>query len=144
MRILIDENSPMQLVQVLEVLLPGHTVHHVISNKWTNKRDIPLLRDARTRKYDLFLTRDGRQLDDPGETTAIKKAKLHHVRFGQRHKGREGLALAMGAVIGAMPRLVAELEDTDSQRLVRIAGLNPAGRFEIIDPRKDPPKYWPR
>ncbi|MBO2454202.1 hypothetical protein J4573_44440 [Actinomadura barringtoniae] len=144
MRILIDENSPVQLVQVLEALLPRHTVHHVISNNWKSKNDIPLLLDARTRRYDLFLTRDGRQLEDPDETDAIKKAKVHHVRFAQRHKGREGLALAMGAVIGAMPGLVAELEDADGQRLVRIAGLNPAGRFEVTDPRKDPPKYWPR
>jgi len=66
------------------------------------------------------------------------------VRYGQRQQGARGLALAMGAVIAAMPMVMQELEIASGQRLVHIAGLDPRRRFEIVDPRKKPPSpYWP-
>jgi len=58
--------------------------------------------------------------------------------------GLRGLALAVAAIIAAMPALVEELEQESGQRLVRIQGLRPVRRFEIVDPKKDPPEYWPR
>jgi len=39
---------------------------------------------------------------------------------------------------------MAELEQVDSQRLVRIAGIDLTRRYELIDPNKSPPPYWPR
>jgi hypothetical protein len=57
-----------------------------------------------------------------------------------------GLGLAMGAVIGAMPLIIAELAAVDGQRLVHVKGLDPnnARRYDLADPAKEPPRYWPR
>jgi len=79
------------------------------------------------------------------ECKAIKESGLHHVRSSQRREGLAGLASALGSVIAAMPAVMEELEQADGQRLVRIVRLDPGRRrFEIIDPSKDPPSYWPR
>jgi hypothetical protein len=79
------------------------------------------------------------------ETDAIKRSGLHHVRYGQRYDlGLSGLALALGALIAAMPLVMADLAKATGQRLVRINGLEPRGRHQIIDPINEPPRYWPR
>jgi hypothetical protein len=65
---------------------------------------------------------------------AIKKSGLHHIRYAQRQEGMRGLALAIGAVIAAMPMVIQELEGASSQR-VQIASIEPRRRFEITDPR---------
>jgi hypothetical protein len=75
------------------------------------------------------------------------RSGLHHVRYRQRQGGPYGLALALGAIISAMPRVMQELEASGGQRLVRIAALDPdpAQRFDITDPKRDAPSpYWPR
>lgn len=120
MRILLDEDCPHPMLNVLQHVLPRHTVHHVTELKWSGKKDIHVLADAKRHRYDVIVTNDRAQLDDPAECDAIKKSKLHHVRFRQKRKGMEGLALAIGAVISvisAMPALLAELEGADGQRL---------------------------
>ncbi|MGW5651543.1 DUF5615 family PIN-like protein [Streptomyces humi] len=146
MRILIDENVPVQMLEMLRRLLPGHEVCHVSEIKWTGKKDHALLPDAAKRGFEAFLTKDGRQLEDPSETTAIKKSGMHHIRFSHSHKGMVGLGLAMGAVIAAIPLIVRELDEAESQQLVHIKGLNPGSkhRFDLVDPVKEPPRYWPR
>lgn len=144
MKVLVDEDCPRPMLDLLRHVLPRHTVHHVTELKWNGKQDVRLLGDAKSHGYEVFLTNDHNQLCNADETKAIKKCGMHHVRYRQRRPGLEGLALAIGAVISAMPLLVAELEKAPGQRLVHIAGLNPSGRYEIKDPRKDPPPYWPR
>jgi hypothetical protein len=54
-----------------------------------------------------------------------------------------GLGLALGAVIAAMPMVIEELKQADSQRLVHIVGLEPSRRYEMTDPATKPPVYWP-
>lgn len=147
MRILVDENTPVQLVQVLQRVLPRHhQVDHVHALGWSGKKDIPLLRDAAAKGYDVLITMDANQLHRPDELDAVRKSKMHHVRFALARKGLTGIALAMGAVVAAMPLIIAELEETDSQRLIQIKGLNPdpKARYECVDPKVDPPRYWPR
>lgn len=146
MRILIDENVPVQVLDMLRRLLPTHEVKHVSEIKWAGKKDLALLPDAARKGFDVFLTKDSRQLEDPLETGAIKKSGLHHIRFSQAHKGMVGLGLAMGAVVAAMPLIIGELDEADAQQLIHIKGLNPAGkhRFESVDPSVSPPSYWPR
>jgi hypothetical protein len=144
MRVLVDENTAVQLMGPLNHLLPAHQVDHISQIGWKGKKDRTLLRDARQAGYDVFLTRDHNQLSDPDETRAIKDSRLHHVRYSQRHEGLAGLAVAIGSVIAAMPAVMAILEEANSQRLVRIVSVDPGRlRFEIIDPRQDPPNYWP-
>jgi PIN like domain len=146
MQILIDENVPVQMLENLRWLLPGHKVRHVSEIRWAGKKDLTLLPDAAKKGFDAFLTRDARQLEDPSETSAIKKAGMHHIRFSQGQRGMAGLGLAMGAVIAAMPLIVGELEEADCQRLVQIKGLNPASkhRYDLVNPSQSPPRYWPR
>jgi len=144
MRILIDEDSPVQLLGALRHLLPRHQVDHVTEINWRGKKDRSVLRDAANAGYEVFITNDRNQFNDPDECAAIKRSRLHHVSYSQRRQGLTGLGLALGAVLAAMPMVMAELEQADGQRLVHIAGLSPGHRFEATDPARNPPKYWPR
>jgi hypothetical protein len=144
MRILLDEHVPIQAHDLLDRVLKPHEVHHVTQIRWRHKRDPFLFVDAAARGYDLLLTNDHGQLSDPRECYALKKAGIHHVRYDQR-EGLRGLALAVAAIIAAMPDIVRELENESGQRLVKIVGLDPRRpRFQVVDPQKEPPTYWPR
>jgi hypothetical protein len=144
MRILLDEHVPLQALGLLDRVLAAHEVHHVERIRWKGKRDRFLFADAAAQGYDLLLTNDRGQLTDPHECDALKKAGIHHVRYDQG-EGLRGLALAVAAILAAMPDIVQELEGESRQRLVRIIGLNPRRRrFEVVDPQKEPPSYWPR
>lgn len=143
MRLLLDEDVPEQVTDVLTHLLRGHSVHHIQQIGWKGKQDIPLFRDA-TGKFDVILTNNHKQLDDPDETAQIKKSGLHHISYGQRVDGIRGLGLAIGAIVAALPAVMEELAEAQSQRLVKIHGLAPTRRYDIVDPRRDPPRYWPR
>lgn len=144
MRVLIDEDTPVQVVEPLRHLLRGHEIDHVEAKGWKGKTDRTLFRDAKRAGYDVIVSRDRNQLSDPAELKAIKAYGLHHVWYAQRREGMDGLALAIGAIIAAMPALIIELEHADGQRLVRIAGIDPHRRYRVTDPKKDPPSYWPR
>lgn len=146
MRILVDEDTPLQLIDALRHLLPGHPIDHVTQlRNWPGKTDRAVYADAKMRHYDLILTKDRNQLNDPIHARIVRDAGLHRVAFKQRHAGLHGLAVAMGSVIVAMVRIVDELRDADGQRLVHITGIDPdRKRYEIIDPRREPPTYWPR
>ena len=103
-----------------------------------------VLPDARDAGCNVLITRDRAQFSDPRECDAIKKSGLHHVRYAQR-QGARGLALALGAIIAAMPMVMEELEIATGQRLVQIVSIESRRRFEIPDPRRTPPSpYWPR
>jgi len=147
MRVLIDEDTAVQLHEPLQHVLIRHEVDHITTRGWSGKKDPNVLADAKRAGYHVIITRDRNQLNDPGECNDIKKSGLHHIRYGQRQQGARGLALALGALIAAMPMIMDELERADSQRLVRVAGLNPEPRhrYTITNPRVDPPSpYWPR
>lgn len=141
MHILLDEDVPIQTLDVLGHVLRGHTVSHVSGVGWSGKKDRFLLQDA-AGKFDAILTNDHRQLENPDECSRIKKSGLHHISYSQKHQGMRGLALSVGAIVAAMPAVTAELADADGQRLVRIHGLDPSKRrFDIRDPRRDSPAY---
>jgi hypothetical protein len=145
MRILIDENVPVQVLEMLRRLLPGHEVKHVSEIRWAGKEDLALLPDAARKGFDMFLTRDARQLEDPWETEAIKKSGMHHIRFSQAQRhGRSGPGYGRSG--SGLPLIVGELNDADTQQLIHIKGLNPVSkhRFERVDPSVSPPAYWPR
>jgi hypothetical protein len=145
MRVLVDEDTAVQLVHPLRHVLPTHDVDHVAQIGWSGKGDRHVLADARKARYHVVITRDRSQLSDPDECDAIKRSGLHHIRYRQRREGTRGLALALGAVIAAMPIIMDELTETDGQRLIHIAALDPRNRYDSVDPRTEPPsKYWPR
>ncbi len=145
MRVLVDEDVPVQLLEPIRHLARGHEFAHVDELRWKRKSDIQLYADAARAGYDAVVTNDRGQLEDPEILRAIKRSRLHHIRYSHKHKGIHGLALALGALIAALPGLLDELADTDGQRLARVEGLDPRRRrWQIIDPASDPPAYWSR
>jgi predicted nuclease of predicted toxin-antitoxin system len=140
-KILLDENVPIQALEILRKTLRGHEVDHVEGIGWKGKKDPQLLPDTAAAGYDAFVTKDANQLSDPEETKLIKKSKLHHIRFGQ-DEGVAGFARAVGAVVAAMPDIVADLGAANGQRLVEITKLDRRKRHKLVDPKKNPPAYW--
>jgi hypothetical protein len=143
MRVLIDEDTAVQVMGPLRHVLLGHQVTHVSEVSWKGKKDRQVLPDAKKAGYHVLITRDRAQLNDPRECDAIKKSGLHHVRYTQRHDGMRGLALAVGALIAAMPMVMEKLAEADGQRLVKVTSIDPRGRFDLTNPRREPPSsYW--
>jgi hypothetical protein len=140
-RVLLDENTPVQLVEPLRRVLRAHTVDHVDGLRWTSKKDRHLIPDAATRGYAVLVTKDSNQLDDPDECDALRRAGIHHVRFRQA-EGLKGLARAMASVIAVMPEVMDDLAGAGSQRLVRVTGIGDGKRHDVTDPQEDPPRYW--
>jgi hypothetical protein len=143
MRILLDEDVPRQVVDILRHLLPAHETAHIHEIKWSGKSDLFLFRDA-TGRFETIVTNNYRQFDDPEETARIKKSGLHHISYKQRASGLKGLGLAIGAIVAAMPAIVEDLALASGQRIVQIHELEVSHRYLIVDPRRNPPKYWPR
>jgi hypothetical protein len=48
----------------------------------------------------------------------------------------------MGAVIAAMPDVVAELDASPAQLLVEIGRIATRSLHTSVDPAKNPPPYW--
>jgi hypothetical protein len=146
-RLLLDEDVPVQFVGPLPHLLKGHEVTHVNDLRWKRKKDRYLLPDAARRGFHAILTNDLGQLDDPDECQKIRISRLHHIRYHQRTTGRSGglngLALAMAAVFAAIRAIMEELDAASGQRLVEVKQLSPHRvGFELIDPQITPPPYW--
>lgn len=143
MRILLDENVPVQALELLRKVLRGHDVDHVTDIGWKSRRDRVLIPNMASSGYNVFVTKDVNQLNDPDECRAIQKAKVHHVTFFQG-QGLRGLALAVAGLIAAMPRIIEELDDAKGQRLVEITALRDRPRHRMNDPARHPPPYWQR
>jgi hypothetical protein len=145
MKILLDEGVPEQVVAVLQHVLRGHQIDHVTRIGWSGKADKRLYPDAARRMYAVLVTNDAAQMDDPDECQAVKRSGIHRVSYRHKHKGLRGLAVAVASMVAAMPDVVEELGNAGSQRLVAIEGINPTHkRYRVIDPQRDPPRYWPR
>jgi PIN like domain len=143
MRVLLDEDVPVPLIKLVRHLLKGHDVDHVEEIGWKGKTDVNIYKDARARGYDVVITNNIRQLNDPDECDAIKKSGRHVVLYNM-DDGLQGLALASGAICAAIRPAVEDLAKRTRQHLVRITALA-AGkrRYVISDPAQDPPSaYW--
>jgi hypothetical protein len=92
MRILIDEDTAVQLVEPLRHVLVGHEIAHISDLAWKGKKDRQVLPDAKGAGYNVIITRDRAQFSDPTECDAIKKSGLHHVRYGQRQARADWLS----------------------------------------------------
>ena len=144
MRILLDEDVPRPVLDLLRHVLRGHEVHHVHMIRWAGKKDLPLYQDAKNAGYDVVVTNDNAQMSDPDECRQVKRTGMHRVSYRQQ-PGLRGLAIAMASLVAAMPDVMAELANADGQRLVSITGIDPKRqRYEIVDPKRKPPRYWPR
>ena len=144
MRLLLDEDVPVQFLEPLRRLLTGHVVDHTEGLGWKGKKDRYLLPDASKRGYEALLTNDSAQLASVEESRAIRDSGMHHIRYPQdTRRGLDGLALAIAAVTEAIRQVVCELEEADGQRLIEIQAVQAGKRHRTIDPRVHPPPYWP-
>jgi hypothetical protein len=143
MKLLLDEDVPVPLIKLVRHILKGYVVDHINEIGWKGKSDVNLYKDARMRGYDVVITNNIRQLNDPDECDAIKKSRRHLVLYNM-DSGLQGLALASGAICAAIRPVVEDLATRDRQHLVRITGLAASKkRYAISDPAQDPPSaYW--
>jgi hypothetical protein len=56
-KLLLDENVPIQTLDLLGRVLRGHEIDHVDRIRWKGKKDSFLLPDAASAGYELLLTR---------------------------------------------------------------------------------------
>jgi PIN like domain len=143
MKVLLDEDVPVPLVELVRHVLREHHVDHVYSVGWGKKTDINLYRDARARGYEVVVTNNLRQINDPVECDAIKKSG-RHVVFYTLESGLQGLALASGAICAAIRPVITNLEGRSEQHLVWITGLAASKRrYTIKNPATDAVSaYW--
>lgn len=141
MKILLDEQTPVIYVKVLELACPGHEVRHIDDLGWKGKPDRNLLPDAAGRGFHAFLTNDHNQLSDPVEVKAIKRSGLHHVTYRIK-PGTHGIPFALASVAAAMPGVVEALAAAKGPQLVTIKPIpgRVSDRFEVVDPSRNP--YW--
>lgn len=143
MKILLDEDVPQPVIDLVEHLLRGHVVKHVSQLDWTGKKDVPLIKDAAQRGFRAFVTQNIGQFNVPAECDAIKRSGMHHISY-EVPPGLRGLGLASGALCAAIHPIVVDLEAITKQRLVKITALNQSRkRYEVTDPAVHPPSaYW--
>jgi hypothetical protein len=145
MRVLVDEGMPVQVLASLR-LNKGHVFDHVDDLNWKGKKDVPLFRDAAAKGYEAVLTLDLAQLDSAEESRALKRSGLHHVGIaqGRSAQGIKGIARVISSVIVSMPYVLADLEQTDGQRVVELSLLSASKRHALLDPQVEPERfpYW--
>lgn len=143
MRLLLDEDVPEPLLDLLRHLLRDHEVQSVGSMGWKGKKDQLLFRDSRGR-FDAILTNNLAQFNDPDECRAIQRSGIHHISY-ELDDGLDGLALASASICAAIRPVMKELASPSGQRIVRIHGVAKARRrFQMTNPATDPPSaYWP-
>jgi hypothetical protein len=124
----LDENVPYPLITALRSFVVRHHLEHVTEIGWSGTKDLDLYRRAAHEGFQAILTNDEKQLQRASEVEAI------------------GLGVAIGTCCAGLPLALNALEAADSQRLIRLTGVDPtaAARLKIIDPAVEPPKYWPR
>jgi hypothetical protein len=145
MRLLLDEDVPLQFVAPIRHLLSAHDAKHVDELSWESKKDLALLRDAAKAGFGSILTNDSSQLSSPEECKAIKLSGMHHIRFKlNTRRGVEGLAYALAEVVAAIRPIVPELDTETEQRLVLVSELAVRKRHETTNAKTDPLPYWPR
>lgn len=148
MKLLLDENVPRPMAEIVRILLKAHEVVHVHDLKgWTGTKDIELYAKAKADGFEVVITNDTKQLSRPLEVAAIAQSGLHRIEYRQnnKHGGLVGLGTAIATVCAALPHALSELETADGQRLVALTSIDPTRqkRLQITDPAVTPPKHWP-
>ncbi|MER7799893.1 DUF5615 family PIN-like protein [Streptomyces parvulus] len=148
MKLLLDENVPRPMAEIVRILLKAHDVVHVHELKgWTGTKDIELYARAKADDFDVVITNDTKQLSRPLEVAAIADSGLHRIEYRQnnKHGGLVGLGTAIATVCAALPHALSEIAAADGQRLVSLTSIDPTrqNRLQITDPAVTPPKHWP-
>ncbi|KPM53084.1 hypothetical protein ACG83_27245 [Frankia sp. R43] len=148
MKLLLDENVPRPMADIVRILLRTHQVIHVHDLPgWAGTKDIELYEKARVEGFEAVLTNDTKQMSRGLEVAAIAASGLHRIEYRQnnKHGGLIGLGAAIATVCAGLPHALAELLVADGQRLISLVSVDPtrATRVRTVDPRVDKPKFWP-
>jgi predicted nuclease of predicted toxin-antitoxin system len=148
LKLLLDENVPRPMAEIVRILLTAHDVVHVHElDGWAGTKDIELYAKAKTEGFQAIITNDAKQLNRHMEVEAIARSGLHRIQYRQnnKHGGLVGLGTAIATVCAALPHALAELEEADGQRLVFLTAIDPSrrSRLQVTDPAVEPPKHWP-
>ncbi|MEU4225509.1 hypothetical protein AB0F17_14540 [Nonomuraea sp. NPDC026600] len=146
MRLLLDENVPCPLHQVLTSFVLIHDIVHLLDLPgWSGTRDETLYPRAADEGFHVVLTNDGRQMQRPREVAAIAASGLHRIEYPHKHPGLIGMGIAIATVAAGLPSALALLEESSGPRLITMRGVDPtvASRLRVIDPALKPPKFWP-
>lgn len=95
MKLLLDENVPRPMAEIVRILLTAHDVMHVHElDGWAGTKDIELYAMAKTEGFQAVITNDAKQLYRPMEVKAIAWSGLHRIQYRQnnKHGGLVGLA----------------------------------------------------
>ena len=104
MKLLLDENVPRPMAEIVRILLKAHEVVHVHDLKgWTGTKDIELYAKAKADGFEVVITNDTKQLSRPLEVAAIAQSGLHRIEYRQnnKHGGLVGLGTAIATVCAA-------------------------------------------
>ncbi|GAB3459906.1 hypothetical protein GCM10027570_44320 [Streptomonospora sediminis] len=123
MKVLLDENTPKQLLAPLQKVLRSHDVDHTENLGWKKTPDTGLYAKANRTGWNALVTNDGKQLLDPQICSAIKRSGLHYIHY-ELDDGLDGAARAYASVLFAIRGVMAALEKTDGQRVIKIANLD--------------------
>lgn len=148
MKLLLDENVPRPMVEIVRILLTAHDVVHVHELAgWAGTKDIALYAKAKAEGFQAIITNEVKQLSRPMEVEAIARSGLHRIQYRQnnKHGGLVGLGTAIATVCAALPHALAELEEAEGQLLVSLTAVDPSrrSRLQVTDPAVEPPKHWP-
>lgn len=139
MKLLLDENVPRPMAEIVRILLAAHDVVHVHElDGWAGTKDIELYAKAQAEDFQAVITNDVKQLSRRLEVEAIAKSGLHRIQYKQnnKHGGLVGLGTAIATVCAALPHALTELERADGQRLVSLMAVDPSrhNRLQVMDP----------
>lgn len=139
LKLLLDENVPRPMAEIVRILLKAHDVVHVHEIKgWTGTKDIELYARAKAEDFDVVITNDTKRLSRPLEVAAIAQSGLHRIEYRQNNKRGDlvGLGTAIATVCAALPHALSELETADGHRLVSLTSIDPTRqkRLQITDP----------
>lgn len=144
MKILLDENVPVQLIEPLKWLLRGHRISHA-NETWKGIKDEQLYDKARRSGYELVITVDGNQLLNDRICKAIHRSGVHCAFLDVGRSSLDDLAAASAALVHCARDITNLLEDAEGQRIITIQRLGERSLFTVYDPRKEAPSpYWPR
>jgi hypothetical protein len=148
LKLLLDENVPRPMAEIVRILLKGHEVAHVHDLKgWAGTKDVELYAMAKTEGFHAVITNDTKQLSRPLEVAAIASSGLHRIEYRQnnKHGGLVGLGTAIATVCAGLPHALRELAGADGQQLISLNAIDPSrqSRMRIADPTVTPPKFWP-
>ncbi len=145
MKILIDEQTPVQFTASIAAGIgPAHEVVHVHDLGWSGTKDVELLKRAGSKGFDLIITNDRDQVNDPAESRAIRRSGIHHLLYPRMGgKGLSGFTLTLAALLAALPAVLAAITDSDNQLFIRVKKISPrpVDRIHIRDLVRNPLPY---